>query len=130
MAVVVDASAVVLAINGGPESARVSDRLSESQSNAPHLIDLEVLNALRGLVRGGIIDDWRAQTELADHLALTIVRFPHEPFIARIWELRDNMSPYDAAYVALAEALDTPLITCDSGLAKAAGSLIDVEFFN
>jgi len=96
----------------GPQD--LVDRLkSEDQWNAPHLIDVEFLNALRWLVFTGLVTDERAAYARADFADLTIERFPHEPFADRIWELRHNLTAYDAAYVALSEELEVPLITCD-----------------
>lgn len=124
---VVDASTMVLAISGGPAAERIWGQISGRGIHAPHLLDLEVISALRGLVRGGEIDEWRASESLSDLLAIPLRRYPHELLCDRIWELRDNLTPYDAAYVALAEAMELPLMTSDAGLAKAAGSLIGVE---
>jgi predicted nucleic acid-binding protein len=71
--------------------------------------------------------DQRAHEALADFLDLPVTRYPHQPFLDRIWELRHNLTAYDAAYVALAEVLHAPLITCDRALALAPGLLATVE---
>jgi len=112
----------------GPQD--LVDRLkSEDQWNAPHLIDVEFLNALRRLVFTGLVTDERAAYARADFADLTIERFPHEPFAERIWELRHNLTAYDAAYVALSEELEVPLITCDAGPAGAPGIQTSIELF-
>ncbi len=89
--------------------------------HAPHLIDVEILNALRGLVRGGKLGADRAEDVRTDVADLLITRYGHQSLADRIWALRDNLAAHDAAFVALAEALDAPLITCDARLAKAPG---------
>lgn len=106
------------------------DRLKSSDHwNAPHLLDVEFLNSLRRLVLAGLVTSERAAYARADMADLTIERFPHEPFADRIWELRRNLTAYDAAYVALAEGLRAPLITCDAGPAAAPGIQTSVELF-
>jgi predicted nucleic acid-binding protein len=82
------------------------------------LIDVEVLSALRGLLAGQRIDSQRGGQFLADFEALPAERYSHTPLIGRIWELRHNFSAYDAAYIALAEATDSVLYTCDEELRK------------
>jgi predicted nucleic acid-binding protein len=89
--------------------------------HAPELIEPETLNALRRLARSGAIDDRRASEAVADLAATRLVRYPHAPLRERVWQLRDNLTSYDASYLALAEALDDPLLlTGDGGLATAA----------
>jgi predicted nucleic acid-binding protein len=83
---------------------------------SPHLLDSEVAHALRKHVLGGRLDDGRAAEALADLDALPLARYPARPLLPRIWELRHNLSGYDATYVALAEALDAPLITSERRL--------------
>ncbi len=95
--------------------------------HAPHLIDIEILNALRGLVRRGKLSADRAEDVRTDVADLAITRYGHEPLADRIWGLRDNLTACDAAFVALAEAVDVPLITCDALLANAPG--ITAELF-
>lgn len=95
---------------------------------APHLIDLEVASALRRLVRTPGVDPDDARRSLAGLAQLPgLVRHEHFPLLPRIWDLRDNFSAYDAAYVALAERLDLPLVTLDARLARAAGRFCSVE---
>ena len=96
--------------------------LSEDESlHAPHLLDLEVVQVLRRYLRAGIIDEKRATEALEDYSSFSIQRYPHDLFLARIWELRRNLTAYDAAYIALAEALEATFLTCDRALAKSAG---------
>ena len=89
--------------------------------HAPHLVDIEVTHALRRLVQREDITAARAEQGLADLSQLHIERYGHQPLTARIWQLRESMTAYDGAYVALAEALDAPLLTCDVKLAHAHG---------
>ena len=128
---VVDASAVVSAITAGDErSEQIRERLeSDDELAAPHLIDLEVLQALRRLARRGELSPDRAVDGVRDLAELAMTRYPHEPFIDRVWELRGNLSAYDAVYLALAEAIGVPLVTCDAALAAAAGEVVEVELF-
>ena len=94
---------------------------------APHLIDLEIAQILRRYVRRREITPERGRVALRDLREVQLSRFPHFPLIERIWELRDNVSAYDAVYVSLAEALDATLLTCDRKLASAIGSRVRVE---
>lgn len=94
---------------------------------APELLDLEVLSGLRSLVARGDVDNRRAQFAVDDLVALDIGRVGHAALIARVWELRENVTPYDAAYVALAEALTVVLVTADSTLARAPGPRCTIE---
>ena len=95
--------------------------------HAPHLIDLEVAQTLRRLVLGGLMVQ-RADDALNDLVQLPVVRYPHHPFMARIWQLRSNVTAYDAAYLALAEFLNAPLLTLDARLSRAS-SRAAVEVF-
>lgn len=95
--------------------------------HAPHLIDVEVVQGLRRLLHFKQITALRADEALEDLSLLLIERHPHQPLIARLWEMRDSMSAYDGAYVALAEALAAPLLTCDGKLARAHGHRAAIE---
>jgi predicted nucleic acid-binding protein len=122
---VVDASAVTELLLGRPVAEQVSDHFVAHglDLHAPHLIDVEVLNALRRVVALEQASQSRAEEALADLLDLPIERYPHDVLVPRVWQLRDNFSAYDATYVALADALaDTPvsLLTADARLARAA----------
>ena len=97
--------------------------------HAPHLLDLEVVQVLRRLLRDGAISARRADEALQDLLDLRIARYPHFVFLPRIWRHRRNLSAYDAAYVALAEELGAPLITRDGRLASGSGHAAKIELF-
>lgn len=89
--------------------------------HAPELIELEILNALRRLVRRGALSGSRADAAIDDLSEARVIRYSHAPLRGRVWELRDALSSYDASYLALAEALDEPrLLTSDRGLARGA----------
>ena len=106
------------------------DRLTRSGTlHAPHLIDVEVTHALRSLVARGDLSGNRASDARMDASDLRIARYPHLPLLARAWELRDTLSAYDAVYVALAEILPAPLVTCDARLAKTSGHNAEIELF-
>ena len=128
--IVVDASAAFDAVVGRDQHDPIPARLAEADEiAAPHLIDLEVLHALRRDVRTGTTSADRASDARDDFADLALSRYPHEPFIDRIWELRNDLSAYDAAYLALAEAISIPLITRDAGLAAVAERTVEVELF-
>lgn len=128
--IVVDTSAVIGVLAGQPRVARLVDRvINDGDLHAPHLIDVEFLLALRRLVVAGAINDDRAADARMDLADLTIVRYPHVYLADRMWELRHNVTAYDAAFLALAEALGAPLVTCDARLARAPGHAASVEVF-
>jgi predicted nucleic acid-binding protein len=117
---VVDASVVVVALTDlEPWGPAVRERLVlADELLAPHVLDLEVASAVRRKVRERKMTGRAGAVALAGLEALPLERYPHAPFIGRIWELRHDLTPYDAAYVALAEALDMPLVTMDAALAS------------
>ncbi len=126
--IVVDASAVVAALAGHPAVPDIVRRLrSEDDLHAPHLLDLEVAHALSRLARRSIITQDRARDAVLDLIELNITRYPHDVLLERVWDLRHNVSAYDAAYITLAEALDAPLITCDARLTRSSGHGARVE---
>lgn len=126
--IVVDASVLAPALaDDGADGDRVRLRLRGEQLVAPELVDLEVLSTLRRAVRSGRLDERRSGQALDDLAALPLRRVPHLPLLARAWELRDNLTAYDAAYVALAESLRALLLTADGGIEKASGVCCDVE---
>ena len=114
--IVLDASAVVEALVGREVDSRLLDALSEELA-APHLLDVEVLSALRGLELGRRLAPGAAAEALADYGALSVHRFDHTALAERVWGLRHRLTAYDATYVALAEGLDATLVTCDAKLA-------------
>ena len=118
---VIDCSATVAFLVGGEHAEWVEDVIVKEELQAPHLLDLEVANVLRGLVRGRIVSDRRAWRALEDLVQLAVERYSHIPFIERIWQLRTNLSAHDASYVALAEELATPLVTTDRRLERVPG---------
>jgi predicted nucleic acid-binding protein len=95
--------------------------------HAPHLLDVEIAQVLRRYAVAGEIEAERGRAALADLADFRLSRYPHHFLMPRVWELRDNLSAYDAVYVALAEALDAPLLTRDRRLAAAAGHHARVE---
>ncbi len=126
--IVVDASVLATALgDDGPDGDRARARLRGERLSAPELLDLEVASVLRRQVQGGEVDIRRAALALADLAALPLRRAPHRPLLARCWELRDNLTVYDASYVALAEALDVTLLTGDRRLARAPGPRCRIE---
>ncbi|MGH2892132.1 MAG: type II toxin-antitoxin system VapC family toxin [Solirubrobacteraceae bacterium] len=123
---VVDTSAVLAALAERVPDGALVQRLSEDGDlHAPHLIDIEILQALRGLMRGGKLSADRAEDVRTDIADLVITRYGHEPLADHVWALRDNLTAYDAAFVALSEALGAPLITCDARLAAAPGVVVE-----
>lgn len=126
--IVVDASVIVTALaDDGDDGDRTRARLRNERLIAPHLIDLEVTSAWRRLATAGGLDGRRAQLALEDLRSLRMERVPHSPLLARCWELRAALTVYDAAYVALAEALEVILLTADARLAAAPGPSCDIE---
>ena len=125
---VIDASVLAVALlDDGPDGDVVRHRLRGEQLAAPALIDLEVASVWRGLARGGHLDPRRVGLALDDLRDLPIQRVEHTSFLARCWELRDNLMIYDAAYVALAEALQTPLLTGEGRLSRSTGPRCAIE---
>ena len=127
--IVVDASALFEALVGGSPPRSLSSRLfgPDQALHAPHLIDLEIANAMRRYVSIGQINATRARVAFEDLADLRLRRYPHDFLLPRIWELRNNLTAYDAAYIALAEFLGAPLLTCDERLARSPGHAARVE---
>jgi predicted nucleic acid-binding protein len=129
--IVLDASAAIDWLLQTSAGRRIEQRIySRSESlHAPHLLDLEVGQVLRDLVREGSVSTGRADQAIEDLLDLRITRYPHFVLLPRIWQLRHNFSAYDAADVALAEKLGARLVTRDGLLASASGHTAAVEVF-
>jgi predicted nucleic acid-binding protein len=125
---VVDASVVAVALaDDGTDGDRARARLRGETLAAPDLLDLEVTSVLRGRLAGGHLDARRAELALRDLLDLPLHRVPARHLVGRCWELRKNLTVYDAAYVALAEALTATLLTADARLSRAPGLLCTIE---
>jgi predicted nucleic acid-binding protein len=126
--IVVDASVLAPALaDDEGDGDLVRTRLQGEQLAAPELIDLEVTSTLRRATRAGRLDNRRSSQALVDLAALPLKRVPHLPLLPRVWELRENLTAYDAAYVALAETLGALLLTADEPLARASGVRCAVE---
>ena len=126
--IVVDASIIASALgDDGPDGERARKRLAGERLAAPELIDLEVASVWRRAARAGRLEGKRARQALADLAALPLERAPHRPLMSRVWDLRENFTPYDAAYVALAEILEAALVTADQHLARAPAADCEIE---
>jgi predicted nucleic acid-binding protein len=126
--IVADASVLAVALaDDGPDGDQARARLRGEHVAWPELADLEVASVLRRQLAAGALDARRAGLALDDLAALPARRAPHRPLLARCWELRDNLTIYDAAYVALAEAMHATLLTADRRLARAPGPRCPIE---
>lgn len=121
--IVLDASAIVELLLGTPRGRAIADRIADPALglHVPHLADVEVAQALRRYEREGDLDAEEARSAIEALGALDIERHAHDLLLNRVWALRENLTAYDAVYVALAEALDSRLLTCDARLARAPG---------
>lgn len=129
--IVLDASAAIDWLLQTPAGQRIETRIYSHRESlhAPHLLDLEIGQVLRRLVRESLLSSHRADQAMQDLLYLRVNRYPHYLLLPRIWQLRHNLSAYDAAYIVLAEKLSAPLITCDAVLGSAPGHAAQVELF-
>jgi predicted nucleic acid-binding protein len=127
--IVVDTSAVVSALTDRAMPRLVERLEAERYLHAPYLIDVEVVQVLRRLARAGELSVDRAADARVDYEGLRFRRYRHVPLLERIWELRDALTAYDACFVALAEVLAAPLVTCDAHVARATGHEAEVELF-
>jgi predicted nucleic acid-binding protein len=128
--IVLDTSAALTCLTGVDADPALRRRVVDGGSlHVPHLIDVEVLAALRGLVLGNKLTADRANDARRDFASLRLVRYPIVALADRIWWLRHTMTAYDGCFVALAEALGFPLITCDARLARANGHRAEIEVF-
>ena len=126
---VVDTSALMEFLIGANPDRELVRRLLTSTSAAPQLITAESLHVLRKLTLRGLLTDEQAEEALDHVLDTPITLIDHAPLARRVWELRHTVSAYDALYLALAEELDVPLVTCDARLGNAAGHKADVEVY-
>lgn len=127
--IVLDASAAVELVLQTARAERIAARALHpaERLHAPHLIDVEVTQVMRRLLQAKEITVARADAALLDFEGLVIERHAHRPLIRRVWGLRSSLSAYDATYVALAEALVAPMLTCDEKLARAHGHKAKIE---
>lgn len=130
--IVLDASAALaVLLNVGAGAEDIMERVSHPGEtlHVPHLLEVEVLHALRRLSFGGVVSSERASLALGRLRDIRLERYPHTAFLGRIWQLKNNLTACDASYVALAEALDAPLVTRDARLARAPGTRAAVEVY-
>lgn len=127
--IVVDASALLEFLLQTPVGTRVETRLfrDEDELHAPHLLDVEVLQALRRFVRTGEISADRAAEAITDLSEFDLHRHGHLDFLGSAWKLRTDITAYDAMYVVLAAALDAPMVTCDAPLSRTLGHRARIE---
>jgi predicted nucleic acid-binding protein len=125
--IVVDASAVTELLLQTDLGARVEQRLGADDLHAPHLLDVEVLSALRRLVLTSELRPEHAAEAIEDLILIRLIRHGHLDFVERAWALRRNVTAYEAMYIALAESLEAPLVTCDRPLGSRAGRLARIE---
>lgn len=127
--IVVDASVIAPALADDDEDGdRARERLRSERLVAPELLDLEVVAVVRKALFAGVLDERRAAMALADLANLDLERVSHRPLLGRIWELHPNVTPYDAAYVALAETIEATLVTADHRLSQAPGPRCEIEY--
>ena len=127
--IVVDASALLELLLGTQAAALVEERIRKEKEtlHAPHLLDLEITQVLRRYARTREVSSERCRTAMQDLVKFPLIRHPHGILLDRIWELRNSLTAYDAAYVAVAEALDAALLTRDKRLASAPGHRARIE---
>lgn len=126
---VIDASAMVELLPGTPTGESCRERLLRDGEDlcTPHLLDVEVSQVLRRYASMREITPDRGAEALADPAAMSVMRYPHGPLLERAWDLHVSSSVYDAVYLALAEALDAPLVTCDARISRTHGHRARVE---
>jgi predicted nucleic acid-binding protein len=130
--IVLDASAAVaVLLNFGAGAPRIRERIVRADDglHVPHLFEVEVMNVLRRYALDHRFTERRGAELLEDLTTMRITRYPHTALLSRVWELRENLTAYDAAYVALAETLEAPLVTRDERLARTPGIRAAVELF-
>ena len=118
-------------LDPGPEAEYIRERIEapDESVHVPHLLDVEVTHALRRHALRGRLSSERSAEVFADFADIKMTRYPHSSLLGRVWELRNNLTAYDATYVALAEALDAPLLTRDAKLARAPDVYAVVETY-
>lgn len=126
---VLDASAVIEFFVRDETNLDLRRRVLTGSGVAPELIDLESANVIRKMVLRGEIAAVEAREALGEIRDSPVTRIPHRPLIGRVWELRDNITAYDAAYVALAELFGVPILTCDARLARSSGHDAEIEVY-
>jgi predicted nucleic acid-binding protein len=129
---VIDASAAIEWVLQTAKGAEIEARIFRKAGvapllHAPHLIDVEVVQVLRKHVAKRFLSEVRGETAMQDFLQIPLRRYPHSILLPRVWEVRKNLTSYDAVYVALAEALEMPLLTCDASIADAPGHRARVD---
>ena len=130
--IVLDASAAIaVLLNLGTSASAIRERLdgSDEGPHVPYLFEVEVLSALRRHALGRDLSDKRGSELLEDLTSMRLNRYPHTALLSRMWELKENVTVQDAAYIALAETLDAPLVTMDARLARAPGIRAAVEVY-
>jgi predicted nucleic acid-binding protein len=130
--IVLDASsAVAVLLNLGASASGIRERMDRADEglHVPHLFEVEVMNVLRRYALSGALSAQRARLALNRLFGMRVTRYPHTALLPRIWELKDRVTAYDAAYVALAETLEAPLITRDARLSRAPGIRAAVELY-
>jgi predicted nucleic acid-binding protein len=130
--IVLDASAAVaVLLNLGAGAPRIRERMVRADDglHVPHLFEVEVMNVLRRYALDHRFSERRVAELLEDLTTMRLTRYPHTALLSRVWELRENLTAYDAAYVALAETLEAPLVTRDERLARVPGIRAAVELF-
>jgi predicted nucleic acid-binding protein len=127
--IVVDASVIAPALaDDEADGERARSRLRGESLTAPEVLDLEVVSVIRKAFLSGTLNRRRAGLAMADLVDLDLERVSHRRMLARIWELRQNLTPYDAAYVALAETINATLVTADRRLSRAPGPRCTIEY--
>ena len=126
---VVDISAMIEMLAGAQPDVALRKRVLRGQLAAPELFDIEAASVLRKLARTGAMSEANAASVLTDIANAPVARAPHLPLIDRVWQLRHCVSAYDATYIALAERLEVPLLTCDAKLAGSHGHAARIELY-
>ncbi len=118
-------------LNLGASALGIRERMDRANEglHVPHIFEVEVMNVLRRYALNGALSAERAHLALDRLFAMRVTRYPHTALLPRIWELKENVAAYDAAYVALAETLEAPLVTRDERLSRAPGIRAEVELY-